>query len=94
MKPAKEVELVAAYYIPAATGVNSFIALARNGIRLRVLTNSLSAADGPRAFSGYANAARPCLKPVSRFTKAPALAAKGREQERGPARQFRLEPAR
>lgn len=60
--PAKEVELIAAYYIPAVTGVNSFVALARNGIRLRVLTNSLSAADGPWAFSGYAKRRKALLE--------------------------------
>lgn len=61
-EPTKDVELVAAYYIPAMAGVNSFVKLAHRGVRLAVLTNSLSAADGPWAFSGYAKRRQALLK--------------------------------
>lgn len=53
-EPATDVELIAAYYIPTATGVNSFVSLASRGVKIKVLTNSLQASDGPYVYSGYA----------------------------------------
>jgi putative cardiolipin synthase len=53
-EPATDVELVAAYYIPTGTGVNSFVSLAKRGVKIKVLTNSLQASDGPYVYSGYA----------------------------------------
>jgi len=53
-EPVSDVELVAAYYVPRTTGVGSFISMARRGVKVRVLTNSLAASDGPYVYSGYA----------------------------------------
>ena len=61
-EPATDVELVAAYYVPSATGVNSFVSLARRGVKIKVLTNSLQASDGPYIYSGYAKHRKPLLK--------------------------------
>ena len=61
-EPATDVELVAAYYIPTATGVNSFVSLARRGVKIKVLTNSLQASDGPYVYSGYAKHRKSLLK--------------------------------
>ena len=61
-EPATDVELIAAYYVPTATGVNSFVSLARRGVKIKVLTNSLQASDGPYVYSGYAKHRKPLLK--------------------------------
>jgi putative cardiolipin synthase len=61
-KPATNVELVAAYYIPRTTGVDSFISIARRGVKVRVLTNSLAASDGPYVHAGYAKRRKPLLE--------------------------------
>jgi putative cardiolipin synthase len=75
--PATDVELVAAYYIPTTTGVNSFVSLAKRGVKIKVLTNSLQASDGPYVYSGYAKHRKSLLKagvtlyemrPLSRHT--------------------------
>ena len=60
--PARHLELVAAYYLPAETGVNSFVAMAQRGVRIRVLTNSLAAADGPYVYAGYVKRRKPLLQ--------------------------------
>ena len=76
-EPATDVELVAAYYIPTTTGVNSFVSLAKRGVKIKVLTNSLQASDGPYVYSGYAKHRKSLLKagvtlyemrPLSRHT--------------------------
>jgi putative cardiolipin synthase len=61
-EPATDVELVAAYYVPTATGTNSFVSLARRGVKVKVLTNSLQASDGPYVYSGYAKHRKSLLK--------------------------------
>ncbi|HEY3601090.1 MAG TPA: phospholipase D family protein [Chthoniobacterales bacterium] len=53
-EPATDLELVAAYFVPTTTGVNSFVSLAKHGVKVKVLTNSLQASDGPYVYSGYA----------------------------------------
>jgi putative cardiolipin synthase len=52
--PASALELVASYWVPAASGTKRFAAMSRRGVKIIVLTNSLEAADGPYAFSGFA----------------------------------------
>jgi putative cardiolipin synthase len=60
--PTHHVELVAAYYVPRNAGVDSFVAMAQRGVKIRVLTNSLEAADGPYVYSGYAKRRKPLLQ--------------------------------
>lgn len=83
-EPTRDVELVAAYYIPAMTGVNSFIALANRGVRLSVLTNSLSAADGPWAFSGYAKRRKALLEAGVTLYEMRRLSPERKSQVAGP----------
>jgi putative cardiolipin synthase len=45
-EPASTTALVAPYFIPTAAGVDSFVALAKSGVKIRILTNSLEATDG------------------------------------------------
>jgi putative cardiolipin synthase len=53
-QPAKELDLVSPYFVPMAEGTAVFQELARRGIRVRVLTNSLAATDVASVHAGYA----------------------------------------
>ncbi|MEP6809750.1 MAG: phospholipase D family protein [Chthoniobacterales bacterium] len=61
-EPATDVELVAAYFVPTAAGVQSFASLAKRGVKIRVLTNSLAASEGPLVPAGYAKYRKPLLE--------------------------------
>ncbi|MGF6525581.1 putative cardiolipin synthase [Variovorax sp. PvP013] len=60
-KPRRDVELVSAYFVPGAEGVAAFSALARQGVRVRILTNALEATDVAAVHSGYARRRVPLL---------------------------------
>lgn len=59
-KARDELRLVAPYFVPGASGVASLGALVRDGVTVRVLTNSLGSNDVLPAQAGYANY-RPAL---------------------------------
>ncbi len=50
----KTFELVSPYFVPGDRGVEYLTGLVKKGIKVRVLTNSLSSTDGLMAQSGYA----------------------------------------
>lgn len=52
--PKHNVELVSPYFVPARTGVATLTGLARQGVKVRVLTNALEATDVAAVHSGYA----------------------------------------
>src|SRR5690606_19179062 len=52
--PSRHLELVSPYFVPAEQGTDTFVSLAQRGVRIRVLTNSLSATDVAIVHSGYA----------------------------------------
>ncbi len=52
--PARELDLVSPYFVPATTGTQYFAQLARSGVTVRVLTNALEATDVAVVHSGYA----------------------------------------
>lgn len=53
-KPQENVELISPYFVPAAAGTEAFAALAKRGVQVRVLTNSLAATDVVAVHAGYA----------------------------------------
>ena len=56
----REVILISPYFIPNEQGIGVLNALARRGVRVRILTNSLASADYvPLAHAGYAAAPEP-----------------------------------
>jgi putative cardiolipin synthase len=61
-EPASKTELVAAYFVPTAAGVDSFVAMANRGVKIRILTNSLEATDGFYVHAGYAKRRKPLLE--------------------------------
>ncbi|EPZ13953.1 hypothetical protein M622_08255 [Thauera terpenica 58Eu] len=60
--PRLELELVSPYFVPGKEGVEYFSALARQGIKVRILTNSLAATDVAAVHSGYARRRKPMLE--------------------------------
>ncbi|MBO9515305.1 MAG: phospholipase D family protein [Variovorax sp.] len=51
--PTRELDLVSPYFVPGANGTRSLVQLAQNGVKVRVLTNSLSATDVSPVHAGY-----------------------------------------
>jgi putative cardiolipin synthase len=53
-RPLRELLVVAPYFVPGPQGVAAFGALVRDGVRVRILTNSLASNDVTAAQAGYA----------------------------------------
>ena len=51
--PTREITLVSPYFVPGAAGVAWLTGLAKNGVRVTVLTNSLASNDVTAVHSGY-----------------------------------------
>jgi cardiolipin synthase C len=60
--PVSDLELVAGYWVPGTTGMKRFLSMAERGVKIKVLTNSLEAADGPWVYSGFSKCRKPLLK--------------------------------
>jgi putative cardiolipin synthase len=61
-KPASDVKLVSAYFVPATTGTEMFTAMARRGVSVSILTNALEATDVAPVHAGYAKRRKPLLE--------------------------------
>lgn len=61
-EPKSELELVSPYFVPTAVGVETFAALAKQGVKIGVLTNSLEATDVAIVHAGYAKRRKPLLE--------------------------------
>src|SRR3954468_5074802 len=53
-KPAAELDLVSPYFVPTKDGTAALVGLAKRGVKVRVLTNSLAATDVSAVHAGYA----------------------------------------
>lgn len=60
--PQSHVELVSPYFVPTADGVDEFTGMAKRGVSVRVLTNSLDATDVAAVHAGYAKRRKALLK--------------------------------
>jgi cardiolipin synthase C len=60
--PTTEFELVSPYFVPTAAGVDVFVAMARRGVEIKILVNSLEATDVVAVHSGYAKRRKPLLE--------------------------------
>lgn len=60
--PVASVDLVSPYFVPTAAGVDVFRQLAAQGVRVRILTNSLEATDVSAVHSGYARYRKALLR--------------------------------
>ncbi len=54
-RPEKALDLVSPYFVPGTDGTASLAALAKTGVKVRILTNSLAASDEKSVHSGYAH---------------------------------------
>ena len=60
--PTRELQLVSPYLVPTRTGERALSELARDGVRVSILTNALEATDVPIVHAGYAKRRRKLLK--------------------------------
>jgi len=60
-------DLVSPYFVPGAQGTERLAELARQGVRLRILTNSLEATDVAAVQAGYARRRKPLLEAGARL---------------------------
>ena len=61
-EPVRELELVSAYFVPTEAGVNALVGFAKNGVKVKVLTNALEATDVPAVHAGYAKHRKELLR--------------------------------
>jgi putative cardiolipin synthase len=60
--PTRQLELISPYFVPGAEGVGSLGALAKAGVRISVLTNSVEATDVAAVHAGYAKRRKALLQ--------------------------------
>ena len=60
--PDREFDLVSPYFVPGEGGTAALVALARRGVRVRILTNSLAGTDEVSVHSGYARRRKDLLR--------------------------------
>ena len=60
--PVSDLELVASYLVPGNTGTESLVSMAKRGVKVQILTNSLEASDVPAVYSGFAKRRKPLLE--------------------------------
>jgi len=60
--PATHFDLVSPYFVPGELGTEALASLAKRGVRVRVLTNSLAATDEVSVHSGYARRRKALLR--------------------------------
>jgi len=53
-RPEKTLDLISPYFVPGDEGTIALMALARSGVKVRILTNSLAASDESAVHAGYA----------------------------------------
>jgi cardiolipin synthase C len=84
----REVVLISAYFAPGDHGARYFEDLARRGVALSLLTNSLAATDAPAVHAGYAEYRQPLLDAgVDLYELRPiASVSNTAESEHGPSR--------
>ncbi len=61
-EPASHLEMVMAYFVPTAAGVESLVSMAKRGVTIRIATNSLEASDSPYVHAGYAKRRKALLE--------------------------------
>jgi putative cardiolipin synthase len=80
-RPARTLDLVSPYFVPMEDGTAVFQELARSGVRVRVLTNSLAATDVSAVHAGYAKRREALLEAgvqLFELQRAPGEAEEGR----------------
>lgn len=58
----QDVIIISAYFVPGQDGMDLMRELAKRGVRLRILTNSLASTDSPLVYNGYSHYRKPLLE--------------------------------
>ena len=82
-RPERTLDLVSPYFVPGAEGTAALVALAQGGIKVRILTNSLSASDEKSVHSGYAKRRHDLLRAGVRLFELKPTASEARREARG-----------
>lgn len=61
-EPRFKVDLVSPYFVPTESGTHTFVKMARQGVKVRILTNSLESTDVAAVHAGYAKRRKELLK--------------------------------
>ena len=61
-RPEKQLDIVSPYFVPGDGGAELLVAVAKRGVTVRILTNSLSASDEKSVHSGYVKRRRDLLQ--------------------------------
>ncbi len=61
-EPRKTFDLISPYFVPGDDGTAALAQLARSGVKIRVLTNSLASSEASVVFSGYAKRRKDLLR--------------------------------
>lgn len=84
-QPQRQLDLVSPYFVPTEAGVRALAGLRRQGIAVRVLTNSLEATDVAVVHAGYARYRRPLIEEgVQLYELRRQIGAEGEEPNPGP----------
>lgn len=83
-EPTKSLDIVSPYFVPGEEGAAAFSALARKGVSVRVLTNSLAATDVAAVHAGYAKRRVELLESGVHLYELRRSWAAGAATERGP----------
>ena len=75
-RPQKSLDLVSPYFVPGDEGTAALVALARKGVKVRILTNSLAASDEKSVHAGYAKRRQDLLRAGVRLYELKPTAAK------------------
>jgi putative cardiolipin synthase len=63
-KPVQTLDMISPYFVPREAGTEALASLARGGVRVRVMTNSLAATDEKSVHAGYVKRRERCCGPV------------------------------
>lgn len=83
--PHRELKLVSPYFVPGAKGVKFFVGLAKRGIKVTLVTNSLEATDVPAVHAGYAKHRKKLLRAGVSIFEIQKLFGEAPIKRRGPA---------
>jgi len=61
-EPRESLDLISPYFVPTEQGVEAFGAMVQQGVRVRILTNSMAATDVIAVHAGYAKYRHPLLE--------------------------------
>lgn len=76
-KAEQRIDLVSPYFVPMAEGTEAFSNIARSGVNVRILTNSLAATDVSAVHAGYAKRRKALLEAGVRLYELKPDAAQG-----------------